>query len=163
MFHIGMNPLKWGLMYTALWQRSDRSWFRLNLRELETKSRVPFNSVPFTNFKAPKLLSFQLLRTMKPEIAEQVARQRPFFEPVLVDSIEGVEFKEQEMGGVDVEVTVPTAGITDKTLACIWTHGGGLSGGLAAWTRRVTARMAKKLGCLVVAPEYRWDFGPHLV
>lgn len=92
---------------------------------------------------------------MKPEIAEQIARQEPFFRPVITVP-DGVELQRGELNGVEVEWTIPSDGVKDETLTVLYTHGGGYSGGLAAWARRATARLAKKLGCKVVAPDYRW-------
>jgi acetyl esterase/lipase len=92
---------------------------------------------------------------MKPEIAEQIERQMPFFKSLICESIEGVSFERDELNGVSVEWTIPTAGVTDAKRVVLYSHGGGYSSGLAAWARRGTARLAVGLGCKVLAAEYR--------
>lgn len=91
---------------------------------------------------------------MNPEVLEQIARQEQFFAP-LIATPEGVTFTTDELGGVPVEWTTPDAGVTTPALVIIYLHGGGYSSGLARWARRATARLAMKLGCRVVAPDYR--------
>ncbi|KAI9028453.1 Alpha/Beta hydrolase protein [Hyaloraphidium curvatum] len=91
---------------------------------------------------------------MKPEIAEQIERQMALFRPLIIEP-EGVRLERGELGGVDVEWTIPESGVTDPDTIVLYTHGGGYSSGLAAWARRGTARLAKALGCKVAAVEYR--------
>src|SRR4051794_16593733 len=91
---------------------------------------------------------------MRPELAEQIAAQEPFFAPVITVP-DGVDLVEDELGGVPVEWTIPAGGPRDEGLVIIYLHGGGYSGGLAKWARRATARLALGTGGRVVAPDYR--------
>jgi acetyl esterase/lipase len=91
---------------------------------------------------------------MRPELAEQIARQEAFFAP-LITTPSGVRFVTDELAGVPVEWTVPEAGVTAPDLVIVYFHGGGYSNGLAKWARRATSRLALGLGCRVVAPDYR--------
>ena len=97
---------------------------------------------------------------MSPELAEQIATQEPFFAPLIVEP-DGVTIERDELAGVPVEWTTPAAGPSDPSdpsdprLVVLYLHGGGYSSGLAAWTRRGTARLALGLGARVVAPDYR--------
>jgi len=91
---------------------------------------------------------------MRPELAEQIARQESFFAP-LITTPEGVAFETDELGGVPVEWTTPSDGVSAPDLVILYFHGGGYSSGLARWARRATARLALNLGCRVAAPDYR--------
>jgi acetyl esterase/lipase len=91
---------------------------------------------------------------MRPELAEQIARQETFFAP-LITTPAGVTFTTEELGGVPVEWTTPAAGVSTPDLVILYFHGGGYSSGLARWARRATARLALDLGCRVAAPDYR--------
>lgn len=91
---------------------------------------------------------------MNPDILAQINAQERFFAP-LITTPDGVTFSAGELGGVPVEWTTPEAGVSAPELVIIYLHGGGYSSGLAKWARRATARMAMKLGCRVVAPDYR--------
>jgi len=91
---------------------------------------------------------------MRPELAEQIAAQEPFFAPVITVP-DGVDLVEDELDGVPVEWTIPAGGPRDEGLVIIYLHGGGYSGGLAKWARRATARLALGTGGRVVAPDYR--------
>jgi acetyl esterase/lipase len=89
-----------------------------------------------------------------PELAEQIAAQERFFAPLIVEP-DGVTITRDELGGVPVERTEPAGGVTDPERVVLYLHGGGYSSGLAAWTRRGTARLALGLGATVIAPDYR--------
>jgi acetyl esterase/lipase len=91
---------------------------------------------------------------MTPELEAQIAQQQVFFEPLIIEP-EGVELSRDELGGVPVEWTQPAGGPTDTERVVLYLHGGGYSGGLAAWARRGTARLALGLGCRVAAADYR--------
>ena len=91
---------------------------------------------------------------MSPDVADQIAEQERFFAP-LVTEPDGVGFTRDELDGVPVEWTQAHEGPADPTAVVLYLHGGGYSGGLAAWARRATARLALGLGCRVVAPDYR--------
>jgi monoterpene epsilon-lactone hydrolase len=91
---------------------------------------------------------------VSPELAEQIATQERFFAPLIVEP-DGVTFERDELAGVPVEWTAPAGGATDRSRVVLYLHGGGYSSGLAAWTRRGTARLAMGLGVRVVAPDYR--------
>lgn len=91
---------------------------------------------------------------MRPELAEQIARQETFFAP-LITTPAGVTFETEELAGVPVEWTTPAAGVSAPDLVILYFHGGGYSNGLAKWARRATARLALELGCRVAAPDYR--------
>jgi len=91
---------------------------------------------------------------MRPELAEQIAEQQTFFEPLIVEP-EGVVLESDEVGGVPVEWTIPAGGPTDDGLVILYLHGGGYSNGLAKWARRGTARLALGTGGRVVAADYR--------
>ena len=68
-----------------------------------------------------------------PGWAEQIARQRAGFAPLIVDPsdavLEGVELQADELGGVPVEWTVPAGGPSDDGLVILYLHGGGYSSG----------------------------------
>jgi len=96
----------------------------------------------------------QLAHQLAQQIAQQIAMQEQFFAPLIVEP-EGVTFTRDELGGVPVEWTAPVAGVTRPDLVVAYFHGGGYSGGLAAWARRASARLALGLGCRVVAADYR--------
>ncbi len=91
---------------------------------------------------------------MNPELLEQITRQEKFFAP-LIATPEGATFTQDELGGVPVEWTTPDSGTTHLTLVILYLHGGGYSSGLAKWARRASSRLAMRLGCRVVAPDYR--------
>lgn len=91
---------------------------------------------------------------MTPELAKQIQEQEQRF-ALLITNPEGAEFSRDEIGGVPVEWTEPSAGVSDPDRVVLYLHGGGYSNGLAAWTRRGTARLAQGLGCRIVAPDYR--------
>jgi len=91
---------------------------------------------------------------MRPELAEQIARQEAFFAP-LITTPPGVRFVTDELADVPVEWTVPEAGVIAPELVIVYLHGGGYSNGLAKWARRATSRLALGLGCRVAAPDYR--------
>lgn len=91
---------------------------------------------------------------MTPELAEQIARQEKFFAP-LIATPPGCTFTRDELAGVPVEWTTPEAGVSDPALVILYLHGGGYSSGLAKWARRASSRLAVRLGCRVVAPDYR--------
>ena len=52
---------------------------------------------------------------MRPELAEQIAEQQTFFEPLIVEP-EGVTLEVDEVGGVPVEWTIPAGGPSDDGL-----------------------------------------------
>ena len=91
---------------------------------------------------------------MTPELAQQIALQEQFFAPLIIQP-EGVILTRDELGGVPVEWTEPTTGVTRPDLVVAYFHGGGYSSGLAAWARPAAARLALGLGCRVVAADYR--------
>lgn len=91
---------------------------------------------------------------MSPELAQQIEQQEQAFAQ-LITTPDGLSFSRDEVGGVPVEWTEPTAGISDTNRVVLYLHGGGYSNGCAAWTRRGTARLAQGLGCRVIAPDYR--------
>jgi acetyl esterase/lipase len=91
---------------------------------------------------------------MTPELAQQIAAQEQFFAPLIIEPA-GVTLTRDELGGVPVEWTTPTAGVTRPDLVVAYFHGGGYSSGLAAWGRPAAARLALGLGCRVVAADYR--------
>ena len=91
---------------------------------------------------------------MSPDVTKQIAEQEQFFAPLILEP-EGVDLSRDELNGVPVEWTEPAGGPGDPTRVVLYLHGGGYSGGLAAWARRGTARLALGLGCRVVAPDYR--------
>ncbi len=88
------------------------------------------------------------------QLERQIAEQTKFFAPLIVEP-DGARFRRDELNGVPVEWTEPEGGATDRERVVLYFHGGGYSGGLAAWARRGTARLAQGLGCRVVAPDYR--------
>ena len=59
---------------------------------------------------------------MRPELAEQIAAQEPFFAPVITVP-EGVDLVEDELDGVPVEWTIPAGGPRDEGLVIIYLHG----------------------------------------
>ena len=91
---------------------------------------------------------------MQPDVARQIERQAAAFAQLIVEPA-GVALSRDELGGVPVECTEPTQGVSDPKRVVLYLHGGGYSNGLAAWARRGTARLALGLGCRVVAPDYR--------
>ena len=91
---------------------------------------------------------------MSSDVTKQIAEQEQFFAPLIIEP-EGVDLSRDELNGVAVEWTEPAGGPSDPTRVVLYLHGGGYSGGLAAWARRGTARLALGLGCRVVAPDYR--------
>jgi acetyl esterase/lipase len=91
---------------------------------------------------------------MTPELARQITMQEQFFAQLIVEPA-GVRISRDELDGVPVEWTEPSAGVSRPDLVVAYFHGGGYSGGLAAWARRATARLALGLGCRVVAADYR--------
>ena len=91
---------------------------------------------------------------MDAQLEQQIAAQTEFFAPLIVEP-HGARFSRDELAGVPVEWTEPEGSVTDPERVVLYFHGGGYSGGLAAWARRGTARLAQGLGCRVVAPDYR--------
>ncbi len=91
---------------------------------------------------------------MSPDVAKQITEQERFFAPLITEP-EGVDLSRDELDGIPVEWTEPAGGPSDPSRVLLYLHGGGYSGGLAAWARRGTARLALGLGCRVVAPDYR--------
>ncbi len=91
---------------------------------------------------------------MSPDVAKQITEQERFFAPLITEP-EGVDLCRDELDGIPVEWTEPAGGPSDPSRVLLYLHGGGYSGGLAAWARRGTARLALGLGCRVVAPDYR--------
>jgi monoterpene epsilon-lactone hydrolase len=91
---------------------------------------------------------------MTPELAAQIAQQEFFFAQLICEP-DGVRLSRDELDGVPVEWTEPAGGADPHAPVVIYLHGGGYSGGLAAWARRATARLALGLGGRVVAPDYR--------
>jgi monoterpene epsilon-lactone hydrolase len=91
---------------------------------------------------------------LSPDLATQIEQQERVFAP-LITSPDGLNFSRDEVGGLPVEWTEPTAGISDPNRVVLYLHGGGYSNGCAAWARRGTARLAQGLGCRVIAPDYR--------
>ena len=85
---------------------------------------------------------------MSPDVAKQITEQERFFEPLITEP-EGVDLSREELDGVPVEWTEPAGGPSDPSRVLLYLHGGGYSGGLAAWARRGTARLALGLGCRV--------------
>ena len=72
-------------------------------------------------------------------LERQIAEQTEFFAPLIVEP-DGARFRRDELNGVPVEWTEPEGGATDRERVVLYFHGGGYSGGLAAWARRGTAR-----------------------
>jgi epsilon-lactone hydrolase len=91
---------------------------------------------------------------MRPELAEQIARQEQFF-TALISTPAGVVFEQGMLDEVPVEWTTPADGISAPDRVILYLHGGGYSNGLAKWARRATARLALGLGCRVAAADYR--------
>lgn len=91
---------------------------------------------------------------MRPELAEQIARQEQFF-AALISTPAGVVFEQGMLDEVPVEWTIPADGISAPDRVVLYLHGGGYSNGLAKWARRATARLALGLGCRVAAADYR--------
>jgi|GEM_PF-740859 len=91
---------------------------------------------------------------LNPELAEQIARQEKFFAQ-LIATPEGATFTRDELDGVPVEWTSASSGISNPLIVVLYLHGGGYSNGLAKWARRASSRLAQRLGCRVVAPDYR--------
>jgi acetyl esterase/lipase len=91
---------------------------------------------------------------LKPELAEQIARQEKFFAP-LITTPEGATFVADELDGVPVEWTTAASGISNPAIVILYLHGGGYSSGLSKWARRASSRLVQRLGCRVVAPDYR--------
>jgi acetyl esterase/lipase len=92
------------------------------------------------------------------QVQAQIARQKRFFASLIVEPVgefEHVRFIADVLSGVPVEWTEPLPGPRVHDLVILYLHGGGYSSGLAQWARRATARMARELGCRVVAADYR--------